>query len=430
MNPRSTKQKPPSRLGCKPRRRLLLLSLGILSPGLLSLAHAQDWPQWRGPNRDAHVAGFAAPAAWPKELSKKWSVEVGIGHSSPLIVGNRAFQFARQGENEVTRCLDLATGRELWKDSYPAPYEMNPAARGHAKGPKSTPTVAAGRVYTFGIGGILSCLDAATGKVFWRHEYAKEYKNTSPTFGAAASPLVDNGLLYVHVGGPGVGALSAYDAKTGAGRWQWKGDGPAYASPVIVSVDGTRHLITQTQTMIVGLEASSGKLLWSMPFKTPYEQNIITPFVAKGLVVFAGLQNPMFAVRLKKTGDSWAAGKVWECRDANQYMSTPVTSGSRIYGMSSKMRGQMFSVDAATGKVLWSDQGRFGDNASVYDAGAMVLALNTEAELHVYAKDGDGLKQVAQYQVAESPTWASPAVQGGRILVKDQDHLTLWEIPK
>src|SRR5437763_745541 len=114
MNPRSTKQKPPSWLGSKPRRRLLLLSLGILSPGLLSpgllsLAHAQDWPQWRGPNGDAHVAGFAAPAAWPKELAKKWAVEVGIGHSSPLIIGNRAFQFARQGENEVTRCLDLAT---------------------------------------------------------------------------------------------------------------------------------------------------------------------------------------------------------------------------------------------------------------------------------------------------------------------------------
>lgn len=398
---------------------------------LCAAARAQDWPQWRGPKRDAHVAGFAVPATWPKELSKKWSVEVGIAHASPLIVGNRAFVFARQGDDEVTRCLDLATGKEMWKDSYPAPYEMNPAARGHGKGPKSTPTCAAGRLYTFGISGILSCLDATTGKLLWRHEYSKEYKNTSPAFGTALSPLVENGALYAHVGGSGDGALTAFDAKTGAVKWQWKGDGPAYSSPIIVTVEGTRHLITQTQSMIVGLDAGTGKLLWSMPFKTPYEQNIITPFTVNGLVVFAGLQNPMFAVCLKKAGEppAWTVEKVWECREANQYMNTPVASGNRIYGLSTKMRGQLFSVDAATGKLLWSDQGRFGDNASIYDAGSVMLALDTDAELHVYAKEGDALRQIAQYQVAESPTWAGPAIQGRRILVKDMDHLTLWEIP-
>jgi len=422
LKPLSTRRKPPS---------WLTWWLGVIAAIVLSLpASGQDWPQWRGANRDGHVAGFVAPAAWPKVLARKWSVEVGIGHASPLIVGNHAFVFTRQGENEVTRCVDLASGRDVWKDSYPAPYQMNPAAQGHGKGPKATPAFSDGRLYTFGISGILSCLDASTGKVLWRHEYAKQYKTTSPTFGASASPLVENGVVFEHVGGVGEGAVTAYDAKTGVVKWQWKGDGPAYSSPIIVTVGGVRHLITQTNKLIVGLDAASGKLLWSMPFTTPYEQNIITPFTVNDLVVFAGLQNPMVAVRLKKSGGAWTALKVWESRDVNQYMNTPVASGRRIYGMSSKMRGQLFTVDAATGKLLWSDPGRFGDNATVYDAGGVVLALNTTGELHVYTQEGDALKQVAQYQVAESPTWASPAIQDRRILVKDLNNLTLWEIPK
>ncbi len=391
---------------------------------------AEDWNQWRGPNRDGRVKGFAEPSAWPKYLAKRWRVEVGIGHASPLIVGGNAFVFSRQGDDEITRCLDLGTGKEIWKRGYPAPYEMHPAAKGHGKGPKSTPTFSDGRLYTFGISGFLSCLDAKTGKVIWRHNYEKEYKATSPAFGVSLSPLVDNGLLIVHIGGANEGALTAYDAKTGGLRWRWKGDGPAYASPMPVVVEGTRQIVTQTQKMCVGLDAATGKLLWSLPFTTPYEQNIITPVLVKDLIVFAGIQQAAFAVRLKKSGSAWTADKIWESRDANLYMSSPVVSGNRIYGMSMKMRGQLFTLDAATGKTLWADQGRFGDNASVYDTGNAVLALNTEAELHVYAKNGDALKQLASYQVANSPTWASPAIQGRSILVKDLNSLTLWEIPK
>ena len=392
-------------------------------------AFAQDWPQWRGPNRDGRLAGSVAPGRWPAKLGPVWKVEVGIGHSSPLVVGEAAYVFTRQGANEVARRLSLVTSREIWRESYPAPYEMNPAARGHGKGPKSTPVYADGSLFTLGISGILSCLDAQTGKVRWRHDFASQHKQTSPVFGTATSPIVDRGLLIAHVGGENDGALTAFDAKTGATRWRWAGDGPAYASPIVVTLGGVRQVVTQTQRRCVGVAADTGKLLWSLPFTTAYDQNSVTPVAARDLLVFAGMRQPTFAVRVRKSGAEWSAEKVWETRDATMYMSTPVFSGTRLYGMSERRSGQMFSIDVATGKLLWSGEGRMGDNASVWEVGPNVLALTTGADLIVYRKTGDALAEAARYDVADSATWASPAFSRGLLLVKDETSLALWTIP-
>ena len=127
-------------------------------------ASASDWNQWRGPNRDASVSTFKIPAKLPAELKQVWSVEVGVGHSSPIISGNRVYLISRVGEQEVVAAYDRSTGKLIWKDSYDVPYEMNPAAIPHGKGPKSTPVVANGKLYTFGITGILSCYEAGAGK--------------------------------------------------------------------------------------------------------------------------------------------------------------------------------------------------------------------------------------------------------------------------
>jgi outer membrane protein assembly factor BamB len=405
----------------------LLAALWVLLS--VARASAQDWNQWRGPARDGKAAGFTAPATWPKELTRKWTVEVGIGHASPLLVGDAVYVFARQGDDEVIRRLDATTGREVWHASYPAPYEVNPAAQGHGKGPKSTPVYADGRLYTLGISGILSSLDARTGKVLWQHDFKGQFKSTSPQFGTAMSPIVEGGLLIAHVGGQEDGAITAFDARTGAVRWRWTGDGPAYASPIAVTLGGVRQIVTQTQKMCVGIAADSGKLLWSMPFTTMYDQNAVTPVVAGDTVVFAGLQKPMFACRIRKNGAEWAAEKVWETRDAMMYLSTPVLSGDRLYALATRRQGQMVCLDAATGKTLWAGDGRLGENASVWDAGPALLVLTTDSVLHVYRKDGAVLAEAARYEVAGSPVWASPAFGKNRLLVKDETTLALWQLP-
>src|SRR5437870_10381559 len=170
---------------------------------------AQDWPQWRGPNRDAKAEGFKAPQTWPKELTQKWKVTVGAGDATPALVGDRLYVFTRQGGDEVIRCLDAATGKEIWQDKYPAPSVSGPASS--HPGPRSSPAVADGKVVTLGVSGILSCYDAATGKKLWR----KEEIQGNPRFYAASSPIIVNGLCVAQLGGPQKGAIAAYDLATG-----------------------------------------------------------------------------------------------------------------------------------------------------------------------------------------------------------------------
>ena len=182
---------------------------------------------------------------------------------------------------------------------------MNRAATAHGKGPKSTPVVAAGRVYTLGITEILSCYDVASGRLAWRKDFSSQFPETSPDFGTAMSPLVDRGLLIVHVGTSGQGALMALDAATGDVKWRWTGDGPAYASPIAVDLGGTRQIVTQSQSQIVSVAADTGKLLWSLPFTTPYVQNIVTPLVFKDLLDLLGPRQRRHRRAARQAGAAW-----------------------------------------------------------------------------------------------------------------------------
>jgi len=197
--------------------RCLLLAAGLVL--FAAAARAADWPQWRGPNRDNHVAGFTAPATWPKELAQKWKVTVGLGDASPALVGNRLYTFTREGDDEVIRCLDTGTGTEVWKDHYPA-IAVTGAAGSHP-GPRSTPAVAEGKVCTFGVGGVLSCLEAATGKVAWRKE-----TKTWPQFYTSCSPLIASGACIVQLGGRGSGSVSAFDLRTATSAGSGAATGP------------------------------------------------------------------------------------------------------------------------------------------------------------------------------------------------------------
>lgn len=403
-----------------PRLAFLLTALAAAP-----LSPAADWPQWRGPQRDGTAPGFKAPAAWSADsLAKKWSVPVGEGHSSPVVVGDRVYQFAREADNEIMRCLALADGKVLWQESYAAPYEMNPAARGHGKGPKSTPAVANGRVFALGINGHFSAWDAKTGAVLWRHDFAKDFKSTSPAFGTAASPIVDGNNVVLHVGTDDNGALTAFDAATGKVTWRWTDDGPAYASPVIATIGGIRQLITQTHKHCVALSPTDGKLLWKIPFTTPYDQNSVTPVVVRDTVIFGGVQKPTFAVKVAGT----EAKQLWETREITVYMSTPIVHGTTLYGMSDKQRGSLFALNATDGSVLWKGEGRLGENASLTDIGSAVLVLSTTGDLTVHEKTGTSLKELAKIKVADTPVWAHLAAANDHLLIKDKTSLTLYRV--
>ncbi len=391
-----------------------------------AMLHAADWNQWRGPHRDGIATGFKAPATWTAgSLAKQWSVAVGEGHASPVVVGDRVYVFTRENDKEVTRCLALADGKVVWQEAYAAPYEMNPAARNHGKGPKATPAVVDGRIFSHGIDGQVSALDAKTGAVLWRKDFKGEFKERSPTFGASASPLVDGNNVIVHVGGAGSGALTAFDVATGKVNWKWDGDGPAYTSPIIATIGGIRQLITQSQQYCLAVSPDSGRLLWKIPFTTPYEQNIVTPVVAGDLVIFAGIQKATFAVKPGASGEPAAA---WDCREITMYMSSPVLAGTTLYGMSDKQRGCLFALKAGSGEVTWKSEGRIGDNASLTDIGPALLVVTTGGDLLVEEKTATGLKELAKIRVSDSFVWASPALAADYILIKDKTNLIAYKV--
>jgi outer membrane protein assembly factor BamB len=391
-------------------------------------ASTKEWPQWRGPGRDGNVAEFSHPQTWPDSLTQKWKVEVGTGHASPIVSDGKVYLHSRQNEQEVASCLNLGTGERLWRTAYPAPYTMNPAATGHGKGPKSTPVLHDGKLYTLGISGILSCFDADTGNLKWQKDFSSQFAQTSPIYGTAMSPLVEGELLIVHVGGHNQGALIAFDADTGDVRWSWSEDGPGYASPIVVELEGTKQIVTQTQNYCVGVSAATGEPLWRMPFTTAYDQNIVTPVIYDGLLIFSGLEKGTMAIKVTRSGNEWSTEQVWHNPDVSMYMNSPVLSGDLLFGLSHRRRGQFFCLDARSGSTLWMSDGQQGENAAIIAAGDVLFFLTNNSELIVVKRSAKGFEPISRYTVAESPTWAHPVILGRQFLIKDATTLALWSV--
>jgi outer membrane protein assembly factor BamB len=391
----------------------------------ISRAVAQDWPQWRGPKRDNKVAGFTPPKTWPKELTQKWRVNVGIGESSPLLALDKVYVFARQGEEEVTLCLDAASGKEVWKDSYAAQKVTGPAANigGGHKGTRSTPVVAEGKVCTLGVAGVISCLDAATGKLVWRKD-TKAY----PTYFTSSSPMIVDGKCVVYVG-----ALTAFDLANGESKWEWAGGDTPYGSPVLMTVDGVKQVVSPTMGGgLVGVGLADGKLLWQVKVGgTAYQSTYSTPIIDGSTVLYtwAGKGNVgTVALKIEKKGDGFTATEVWKKPQGAHQYHTPVLKDGLLYGVTSTGRN-FFCLDAKAGEQLWIDKAQRGQCGCILDAGPVLLALSSDKELLAFKAGGKQYEEVAKYRVADAETWSIPIVAGKRVFVKDKGgSLTLWTI--
>jgi outer membrane protein assembly factor BamB len=394
--------------------------------GLATIVSAQSgidgWPQWRGPNRDGGIASFSPPSAWPDQLTRKWKVDVGLGYSTPILTGDRVYMFSRKDDNEVLAALDAGSGKAIWQRSYPAPFIINPAAARHEKGPKSTPTFAGGKLFTLGMSGIVTAFDAADGRQLWQ----KPAPPASPLYHTAASPLVDRGLVIVHVGGHNKGALTAFDPATGAVKWAWNGDGPSYGSPIAAELGGTRQVIVLTQENVVGVAEESGALLWKRPFSTNFSQNAITPIVYGDTVIVSGLEKGITAFKVFKRGAQWTTENVWDNQDVSLYMTNGVVVRDIVFGMSHRNSGQFFALDAKSGKTLWTSAPRQATNAAISHAGDLLFLLKDDGELIVARASASRFDPIKRYTVADSATWAAPAIAGNRIFVKDTSSLALY----
>lgn len=382
-------------------------------------ALAQDWPQWRGPGRDGKVTGFTAPQIWPKELTQKWRVKVGQGESTPALVGDRLYVLARQGDAEVLQCLDATDGKEKWSYRYAARAVTGPADP--FPGPRSSPAVAGGKVVCVGVGGVVSCLHAETGKEIWRKPGPKEV----PQFFTAMSPLIVDGVCLVHLGGEDKGVIVALDMSSGEPKWTWAGEGPAYASPALLAADAATHVVVQTEKRLIGLALADGTLLWEVA--TEREDGYwhsATPVVGGRTVFYTGQGTGTRAVRIEKRGDGFAAVPLWCNEKLGTCYNTPVLKDGLLFGVSD--RGNLFCMDAATGEARWTARTRWSPFATIVDAGSVLFALPVKPAMVVCRPDGKEYAELATYTVADAETYAYPIISGNRVFVRDRGSVTLW----
>jgi len=385
---------------------------------------AQNWEQWRGPNRDGKMIGFTAPDKWPDELTKIWSTTVGLGDSTPAFVDGKLYVFASIDNEEMIICLDASNGKELWKDSYKAQAVTGPASR--HPGPRSSPAVGDGKVVTIGVGGVISCLEVDTGNLSWRKD---PFPKVVPQFFTSMSPLILDGMVIAQLGGKDNGAIIAYDLTSGEQKWQWSEEGPQYASPNLLTIDGTKQIVTLTEKSVVGLDVSDGKLLWQIPF-IPGQRayNAATPIIDGQTVIYTGAGRGTTAVKIEKQENGFMAKELWSNTEIGVQFNTPVLKDGFLYGLSN--RGNFFCINSQSGQTAWLDstQTDRGGFTSLVDVGELLLALPSGTGLIVLEPNNKEYTELARIKVSDTPIYAHPVIVGNRIFIKDAETLTLWTI--
>ncbi|MCX6333619.1 MAG: PQQ-like beta-propeller repeat protein [Bacteroidia bacterium] len=396
----------------------IMIMLLIYSANLYS----QDWPQFRGINRDGKVTGFKAPTAWPDTLIPQWKIKVGTGDATPVLAGKKIYLHTRQEGDEVIICVDAITGKAVWADKYPVPPVTGPAAA--HPGPRSTPAVADGKIVTFGTSGILSCLDAKTGKVIWRRENPA---NAIPQFFTGMSPLIVDGICIAHVGTKDNGNVIALDLKTGNEKWNWKGDGPAYASPSLMVIAGKKHVIVQTEKNLMALDFSDGKMLWQIPTLVQSRfYNCVSPYIDGNRIYYTGQGTGTKAVEVIKEEDNYTTKELWSTTEVGAKWNTPVLKGGFLYGFTDQRR--IYCLNAADGKTAWIDAATHSDFATIVDCGQVIIGFSQTGNLVVFKPDPSAYSEVAKYKVSLTPVYTYPVIAGKLIYIKDAENLILYKI--
>jgi outer membrane protein assembly factor BamB len=405
-------------------KRLHLLSgLAIigLALGLTGFSQTGDIPGWRGANRDGKFPGFKAPASWPTELTKVWEAPVGLGDASPVLVGGKIYLLVDQDSTEILLCLDAKNGKEVWK----TPINKAPSITGGAAshpGPRSTPYVSDGKVFTLGAGGVIACHDAKKGKLIWKNE---SYTAEVPQFYTSASPLVTDKLCILPLGGKENGVVVAFDVNTGLEVWKVSGMPCTYSSPMFMNL-GETVIVDQSETALVGI-TMDGQLIGEIA--TPGLQrfyNSSTPLIDGPNIIVggAGTGTKMFEIT---TENGVNYNEVWSNPKFGVSFNTPVLKDGFLYANDSKF-GYIYCLNAQTGETAWADTVKLNRFASMLDLGPAMLSLAGNATMVVFEPTGAAFRELARYKVSDTEIYAHPIAIDNKLFVKDKEKLTCWAV--
>jgi outer membrane protein assembly factor BamB len=393
-------------------------------------AHAADWSQWMGPNRDGTTAEKVEP--WTEPPKQLWSKKVGVGHSSPVVADGMVFIHARvKGkEKEEVIAFDAKTGEEKWRTGYDrAPYSsiLN-------TGPQATPTVSGGKVYGFGITGVLSCFDAEKGTLLWTKDALKDLRVDVPRFGVCCSPLVVGGKVLVAVGGKG-SAVVAFDAKSGDVAWQKLDEQANTSSPVLFAGEGQTvpDAVFMTTLRVVGLNPLDGSVNWEYPLPFQPGGTSPTPLVTSDMVITSTMDNGTTAVKVKG-GDKPKAEKAWQGKKLSGYFSSGTTAGDKLFLVTNVLkpmpRADLVCVDLKKGEVQWKQESvGYFHFAAVRTGNDKLLILDDSGTLKLIDATAKEYKELCAAKVCDGML-TSPAVADGKVYVRDGDKVVCVQLGK
>ena len=395
-----------------------------------SIASAEDWPRWRGPRGNGTWHGPELPAAWPAEgLPLAWSSPIGGGYAGLAVAAGRLYTMDRREQpREVERvvCLDAADGSPVWEFAYPVVY----ADLDYGNGPRATPTIHDGRVYTLGAVGHAHCLDASTGEELWSRDLLPADDAPISEWGLAGSPVVYEDLVILHPGAVPDGCYVALDRLTGREVWRSGADPAGYGTPILAGEGEATQLVGWTPEHVVGMSPRTGEIHWQVPYKVTYGVAIATPIFHRGLLLVCGYWEGSKAIRL---GDDPRDARLeWEVlTDLQGLMAQPLYRGEHCYLLDKDEGLVCFHLD--TGEIVWTDEHQMTPAGRNPHANLMwlgdsdrALILNEVGDLILARLTPDGYDEQSRTNIirpGDEPIWSHPALAGGRIFARNDSEI-------
>lgn len=407
------------------RLRSLLLTVLVCPFSVLPVC-AEDWPQWLGPRRDNSSTETVAP--WEDKLKVLWRKPVGEGHSSPVVADGRVLIHAKvadKNEEEIV-AFDAKSGKELWRTR----YQRAVFRSFYGNGPRATPAIVNGRLYAFGITGVLTCLDTKNGDKIWQVDTLQKFKAKNLFFGMACSPLIVGERVLVNVGGKGR-SIVAFDRANGQVVWKSLDDPASYSSPIVFGKGDKRQVVFLTGANVAALNPADGSVYWRFPLVDRLLESSTTPVRAGGLLLASSITYGSVGLKLEMKDGKPAVEEAWKNKALTSYFSTPAAVGTEhIYMVTGtppptlKPSADLHCIEAKTGKELWTKAKIGTYHAALMRTGDNKLLLLTDGgDLALLEPDPKGYRELARAKVSGPETWAHPALANGRLYIRDKTQL-------
>ena len=380
-----------------------------------------DWPQWRGPNRDGISRETGLLKAWPLEGPQVlWRVPSGEGYAGIVIAKGRGYTMFGQGESEFLIGFDPASGKETWR------YKMDGIFyNDQGNGPRSTPLVDGDWVFGLSGNGKLHAVNAPTGKAVWSHDLRLEYGGKSPIWGISTMPLVEKDLLIVDVGGKDGHAVMAFNKSNGKVVWKSESGVPGYSAPIAITVNGVRQVLVFAGAALLSLAPNDGKLFWKYDWETRFDVNAATPVFVPPDKIFISSGYGKGSALLQTQGSNGTATmkEIWKSREMKNHFSSSILYENHLYGFDDFL---LTCLEVGTGKTKWQQRG-FNKGSLLFADGHLIV-LGEYGNLALVEATPAGYKEKATVQILKGKSWTMPTLANGKLYLRNQSEMLCLEV--